>query len=149
MITLVRRALLLSAFLIAGTDTVLAADIVVIVNKDNPVTVLSAQDIRRLYQGRQKLWDSGAQVVLLLPPLDSTALDILSKRVLAVRGPGAVAAYYLRAIFEGRLVAMPTRTEGAADAVAKVSRHRGAIVLLDPTQIPRGAAVRIIEVAEL
>ena len=146
MITLVRTAVLLSACLVVGADSAFAADIAVVVNKDNPVTVLSAQDVRRLYQGRQKLWDSGAQVVLLLPPLDSAALDALSKRILAVRGPGAVASYYLRAIFEGRLVAMPTRTEGPADAVAKVGRHRGAIVLLDRLHIPRGGAVRIIDV---
>jgi hypothetical protein len=146
MITLVRTALLLSACLVAGADGALAADVIVVVNKDNPVPVLSAQDLRRLYRGRQKLWDSKTQVVLLLPPIESAALDVLSERILAVRGPGAVAAYYLRAIFEGRLVAMPTRTEGPADAVAKVSRHRGAIVLLDRIRLPRGGAVRIMEV---
>jgi hypothetical protein len=142
-------AALLTALVLAGASESRAGDVIVIVHPMNAVPALSLEDVRRMYQVAEKFWPDERRVVVLLPPPESAAMDALVRKLLAVPDSGAVAGYYLRAIFQGRLSALPTRTSGTADAVAKVARERGAIALADRAELAPQAAVRRIEVPGL
>jgi hypothetical protein len=139
----------LAIFILAGAAESRASDVIVIVHPTNTVPSLSLEDVRRLYQVAEKFWPDRRRVVLLLPPLDSASMDALVRKVLVVSDSGAVAGYYLKAIFRGRLSALPTRSLGTADTVAKVARERGAIGLADRADLTPHAAVRQIEVPGL
>jgi hypothetical protein len=140
---------LLMIFIVAGGAESRASDVVVIVHPTNAIPTLSLEDVRRMYQVAVKFWPDQRRVVLLLPPPDGAAMEALVRKLLAVPDSGAVAGYYLRAIFQGRLSALPTRTSGTEDAVAKVARERGAIALADRAELTQQAAVRQIEVPGL
>ena len=126
-----------------------AGDVIVIVHAANSVPTLSLEDVRRMYQATAKFWPSGHRVVLLLPPPEGAAMDALVRNLLAVPDSSAVAGFYLRAIFQGRLSAMPARTSGTGDAVAKVARHKGAIALANRSELLPDVSVRRIEVPGL
>ncbi len=69
------KAACLVAALLGGAAVAASSDIVVIVNKDGPVSSLSGADVKRLYTGRMSKIE-GTKMVPINQPLDSAITDM-------------------------------------------------------------------------
>lgn len=115
------------------------AEMVVIVNKDNPLSTISKADIEMIYLGKKRQFQNGLPAVPVdlpaeVPPRREFFANVLGK------GEDAYRLYWVRMIFSGK--GQPPLTLGAEDeAVRFVSRNKGGIAFVDSAGITPGVKV--------
>jgi len=106
------------------SSAALAADYVVITNKSNPVTTLSAKDVKNYYLGKQTSWSDGSKVVVYTQTSSPANEDFLKQMVR--KSPQQYATYWKKSLFTG--TGLPPKDFGSDDEVKKaVSAQPGAI----------------------
>lgn len=125
---------------------VYAGEIVVIVNINNKVPLLSLRDLRLIYQGSKKNWDGGEGITLFLPSPKSEAMKALASNVFNVDGAGAVSKFYLRAVYQEKFAFPPKISESP---VADVGATPGGIAIVDEMDVAENNSVRVIRVGGL
>ncbi len=125
---------------------VYAGEIVAIVNINNKVSILSLRDLRLIYQGSKKSWNGGEGITLFLPPPKSEAMKALASNVFNVDGPGAVAKFYLRAVYQEKFASPPKTSD---NAVADVAATLGGIAIVDASEIGDNDSVKVVRVGGL
>jgi ABC-type phosphate transport system substrate-binding protein len=80
-------------------SSAVAADIVLVVNKSNPVSSLSAQDAKMIYLGNKKSWDNGEKITLY-SQYDYAVREDFTGKVLNKTGQ-QFATYWKKALFTG------------------------------------------------
>lgn len=102
-----------------------AADFLVIVNEQNPISTLSPQEISRLFLKKSTRWPDGVGVRAVdLSP--ASAIRESFSRAIHQKSTSAVKVYWQKMIFSGREVPPPEKGS-AAEVVAFVKANRGAI----------------------
>lgn len=79
--------------------TTAAADIVLVVNKGNPISSVSAQDAKLIYLGDKKSWDNGEKINLY-SQYDYVVRDAFTSKVVNKTGQ-QFATYWKKALFTG------------------------------------------------
>jgi len=79
--------------------TTAAADIVLVVNKGNPVGSISAQDAKLIFLGNKKSWDNGEKIILY-SQYDYVVRDAFTSKMLNKTGQ-QFATYWKKALFTG------------------------------------------------
>ncbi len=114
----------------------------IIVNSANPVSVLTRDDIARLFLKERKSWDGGLAVEPIDQPARSAVREAFSRAALG-RPPRAVITHWQQQIFSGRDV--PPRELESDDAVVEYVRtHAGAVGYVSPGGAPSG--VKTVEI---
>ena len=85
--------------LLVFTSTAIAADIVLVVNKSNPVESLSKQDAQMIYLGKMKSWVNGDKI-MLYSQYDFQARDAFASKIINKSGQ-QFATYWKKALFTG------------------------------------------------
>jgi ABC-type phosphate transport system substrate-binding protein len=115
----------------------------VIVNAANPLSVLPAAEVSRMFLRKSVRWPDG----LLVLPIDlregSPVRASFSKEI-HDRGVDAVKAYWQQVIFSGGGVPPPEEDSGAA-VVEYVRSHPGAIAYVS-VRTPLGEGVKVLKV---
>lgn len=128
-------ALALSLSVVAAVK----AEVLIIVNADNPTTELSARQVVDMYMGRNQNFPNGepAFPLDLLP--DSPLREQFYKR-LTDKSVAEVNAYWARLLFTGR--ATPPRVMNDSSTVIRAVReNRGAIGYIDSLEQSDGVKV--------
>ncbi len=106
-----------------------SAEMVVIVNKDNPLAAISKAEIEMIYLGKKKHFEDGLPAVPVDLPADSPLRREFFTHVLG-KAEESYRLYWLRMIFSGK--GQPPLTVGGEDeAVRFVSRNKGGIAFVD------------------
>jgi hypothetical protein len=124
-----------------------ASEVVVIVNKDQNISSLSLIELQYIYRGDKKKWESGERIVLFLPPENSEAMKFLIEKVLVKRNKEDLAKYYLKMIFQQKIIVPPEPTSSTNETVWRVSSDFGGIAIVDKKDLPENKLVTIIEVS--
>lgn len=137
-------SLLVPFFLCLWSGLSDASDIVVIVNKSQKISRLSLLDLQYIYKGDKKKWESGEKVELFLPPEESESMRFLVEKVLTMRNQEDLAKFYLKAIFQQKLIVPPEPTESAGEALIRVSSTPGGIAIVNEKDVVDNQAVKVI-----
>ena len=125
----------------AGVAT---AEVVAVVNDDNPVSSITLHELRLMYGLYRRSWEGGIRVVLVLPEADSEAGRLLSDVVFRGRY-GDLEPYYRTAVFQQRIAVLPDVASGPA-ALPRVRAERGAIALVERERITDTDGVRLLAI---
>ncbi len=118
-----RVFLAVSAILLAAS-AVLAADYVVIVSKDSPMSSISMDTLKKIYLGQKTSWDAGGKI-LPAALTAGPAHDAFLKAVTA-KTPAQFQAFWKQAIFTGSGVP-PKSFSSEADLARFVGATKGAV----------------------
>jgi ABC-type phosphate transport system substrate-binding protein len=137
------RALLLLLPILATAAPLPAADsFTVIVNAANPVAVLPAAEVSRMFLKRSPHWQNGTRVNAVDLPEDAAARDAFSRAVHG-KSASAIKAYWQKMIFSGREVPPPEKA--TAEVIAFVRGDIGAIAYV-PAGTVLGDGVKALKV---
>ncbi len=98
------------------SSAALAADYVVITNKSNPATVLSAKEIKNYYLGKQTSWSDGTRVIVYTQNASAVNADFLKQMVR--KSPQQYTTYWKKSLFTG--TGLPPK-DFASDAEMKAA----------------------------
>lgn len=114
----------------------------VVVHPDNPVTVLTADELSNLYFKRTTRWEDGTRALPVDQPGDSPTREVFSRAVHG-RSARAMVAHWQQQIFSGRGVP-PTQLADDRAVLEYVAGNRGAVGYVSP-----GAALRGVKTVEV
>jgi len=86
--------------LVMATSVALAADIVIITNKSNPVDSVSAKDVKNIYLGKMVTWSDGSRIEPISQS-DSALTNVLVKKYVR-KSPQQYFLYWQNAVFTGK-----------------------------------------------
>lgn len=92
---------IVSILMIAMAPYSVFADIVIIANRDLPVSSLSRQDLSRIYLGKMKFFSTGAKIV----PVDQRSGSMIREKFyndLLQKSESEMKAYWSRIMFTGQ-----------------------------------------------
>ena len=117
----------------------------IVVNKENTETVLSPDDLERVFLGKKTLWSNGTRIQPAMPdeesPTGETFLtSALSKSVSQFR------AYWKRLLFSGG-GATPKTFRTSAQVIEFVARQPGGIGVVAAESVANDDRVRVLEIA--
>ena len=134
------KSLALTVLLVASPLSPAAAQIAMIVHRDNPVRDLSVATLRRLYLGQTTTFSNGERVALL----ECTPLQMTFYRKALGMSPELVHRHWIGLVFQGE-DATPPQPMRDADATKRfVAEHPGAIGFVDLRAVD--ATVRVLTV---
>jgi hypothetical protein len=131
-------------FLVMGAVHSAQAEMVVIVNKENPATSITRIDLSLIYLGMKKLYDTGDMIM----PVDlnsgkPTRQEFFTK--ILRKDEESYRLYWIRMIFSGK-GQPPLAFKTEEEAVRFVTANRGAIAFVDSKHIPGDVkTLRIVE----
>jgi len=140
-----RRILLLSLLLAApalsiAPDSVAGGDVLaVIVNKSNPVSSLSQDELRPIFQTTKKSWSSGEDAAPINLPEDNPLRNDFDQAVLGL-DPERVARYWTDRKVRGG-ARPPVRVPTTAAVLKAVAAKAGAIGYIRLTEVNRSVKV--------
>ena len=139
------RALLLAWTLIGATGTstpAAAGGFAVIVHHDNPVSAMSRSELKRVFTGGTKQWDSGAVVQIGVIPSDAPETQHLAS--LLDTTPRELLARIQEQVFKGEL-RRPAILRTSTDCVAFARSVPGAVCVTSETVLPPEVHVVVVQ----
>ena len=110
--------------LLLVSSAALAADYVVITNNDNPVTALSAKEVKNYYLGKQTSWSNGSKVTVYTQNGSGIHQPFLKQ--LVRKSPQQYTTYWKKSLFTG--TGLPPKDFASDDEMKKaVAAQPGAI----------------------
>lgn len=137
-----RRPFIVGALLLAGSSLWAAAtEFRVVVNRENPVSAVTRDELSDLFLKKVTSWSSGTHAL----PVDQAegAVRWAFARDIHHRSAAAIRAYWQQRIFSGRDVPPPER-ENDEDVLAFVRRNPGAVGYVSAAAATDG--VKVLEV---
>lgn len=123
-----------------GLTELVRAEIVVVVNQDNPVVSFSRRELVDLFMGRTQYFSDGSLVLRLDQPPESATRSHFY-RELVNKSVAEVNAYWAKLLFTGR-ASPPQVLDNSADMLKAIRANRNAIGYLDSTEVD--ASVKIV-----
>jgi len=115
----------------------------VVVNKENRVASISADDLARIYLGKKTLWDSGSRIVPAMPEEESPAGEAFLSITLQ-KSVSQFRAYWKRLLFSGG-GAVPKVFRTSGQILDLVARQPGAIGIVEASAVDD--RVRVLDVS--
>lgn len=115
------------------------AEVVVIANKDNPVSSLSRDDVYRIYMGKMKFLPNGSRVVPVDQRSGSSARDQFYSEILH-KSDSEMRAYWSRIIFTGQ-GNPPIQESDDASVVSTVAKNKDCVGYVDKGAVNDGVKV--------
>lgn len=110
--------------LLSVSSVALAADYVLITDNSNPVTTISAKDVKNVYLGKKSVWSDGSHITVFTQ-IGSTVNKVFMKEM-ARKTPQQYSTYWKKSLFTG--TGLPPKDFSSDDAVkAAVAAKPGAI----------------------
>jgi len=136
-------AVYLQCFLTPAGVSAQGADIVVIVNKDNPVQRLSDSDIKKIYTNYILNWPDGAPIILYDLTLQNPLRYRFSDRIFA-RTPERIAEDWAHLKISNQAKNPPLTVKSEALIIRRVAAERGAIGYVSLNAAKQNPDVKIV-----
>lgn len=142
----------LSVILIALFISVVAfatdalANIAVVVNKSNPVSDVSYNDLKHILEAKKQQWDNGEKITLVFKPITSNETQFLINKMYKIRSENFY-QYWMLKSYNNEISEYPKVTENLGGVIALVSKIPGAVGFIGMDEISQCAVkVKIIRV---
>lgn len=136
-------------FLSLSAVPVFAEGIVAIVNAANDVSDLSLSDLKSIYLMKKKKWSNGRDITAWLPPSQGDEMKSLLTNAVKIHDEADLKKYYLTAIFQQQITAIPASVLDGKDAAGKVAGYEGGLAIVKESEILGSPGIKIIRVSGL
>ena len=137
-------AAFISAVLLVTVATGLNAanddDVAVIVNPDNPVDSMTSAELRKIFAGEKRSWNSNLSVFLLVRAPQTREREILLTRILKMT-ESEYKQYWVKKIYSGEVPREPLTLLSNGMQLEAVRAEKGGIALIDFQDIRLGVKV--------
>lgn len=113
-------------------STAMATDYVLITDNSNPVTALSAKDVKNIYLGKKTVWSDGSHITVFTNTT-SNVNSIFMKEVIRKK-PGQYATYWKKSLFTGTGLP-PKNFASDAEIKSAVAAKPGSIGYISTTSL--------------
>ena len=146
---LARIIMLILAFtlLLTGINVAEIEPVAVIVNKDNPVELLSESDIRKIYTNSILKWPDGKPITLYDLAIDDPLRNLFSEKVLG-KPPYTVAYEWAHLKITNQAKNPPFTMKNQLLIIKKVSIEMGAIGYVSFSAAKGNTAVKIVSIIQ-
>ena len=124
--------LFLIAVMVLASTASFAADIVIITNKDNPVSSVSAKDVKNIYLGKMVVWSDGTSI----DPYGHKDRDLsnLLVKTYVKKSPQQYFLYWQNAVFTGK-GSPPIEVENDEQMKKIVAATKGAVGFISASSL--------------
>lgn len=110
--------------LLSVSSVALAGDYVLITDNSNPVTTISAKDVKNIYLGKKTVWSDGSHITVFTQTTSGINRDFMKE--MARKTPQQYATYWKKSLFTG--TGLPPKDFSSDDAIkAAVAAKPGSI----------------------
>jgi hypothetical protein len=120
-----------------------AGELALIVHPQNPVSDVSAVDLREMLLMERQRWSRGGRIYLLLPESGSPEKDLLLQRALRM-SEEQLRRHYLGKLYGGEIPAFPRVFSFGVEALRIVSRAKNALAVVDAGVVDR--SVKLVRI---
>jgi hypothetical protein len=139
----VAGAAIVLMFVGAGAPTV-DRPVAIIANSEVPVHDLSFAEVRKIFLGDRQFWNSELRIALLVPGWQAAERRMMLQRI-CEKDEVQYRHYWIAKVFTTEVVAAP-KVVSSPEVTARLVREiRGAVALIDASQIPPGVRVLSID----
>ena len=133
--------LLVSAARIFGAAD--AGEVAVIVNPDNPVDSITSAELRRIFAGEKRSWNSNIPVFLLVRGPQTHEREILLTRILKMT-ESEYKQYWVKKVYSGEVLREPLTLFSNGMQLEAVRAEKGGIALVNAQDVRLG--VKIVKI---
>jgi hypothetical protein len=120
-----------------------ARELALIVHPQNPVSSLTAIDLREILLMERQHWSGGGRIYLLLPETGSPEKELLLRRALKM-SEDRLRRHYLGKLYGGEIPAFPRVASSGAEARRIVSRAPNALAVVDASAVD--SSVKLVRI---
>lgn len=102
------------------------ANIAVIVNKSNPASDVSYNDLKHILETKKQRWDNGEKIILVFKPITSNETQILINKIYKIRCED-FCQYWMLKSYNNEISEYPKMPESLSGVIALVSKIPGAV----------------------
>ena len=140
-------AVCVSVILVANAAGTFSAadesDVAVIVNPDNPIDSITSAELRKVFSGEKRSWNSSLPVFLVVRAPQTHEREILLSRILKM-SESEYKQYWVRKVYSGEVPREPLTLLSNGMQLEAVRAEKGGIALIDFQDIRQG--VKVIKV---
>ena len=140
------RTAFFCVFLSMASCVAFAGEIVAIVHPGNGATEFSADELKKIFMINRKNWPDGTGIIVLLPAWGSDEMKVLTTRIVKCGDEANLKKYYLTAIFQQKITEIPASVRDDQDAAGLVAANAGSIAIVDESNIPGVAGIKVVRI---
>jgi len=121
------------------------ATIAVIVNKSNPVSDVSYNELKQISEARKQYWDNGEKIILIFKPVTSVETRALIDMVYKIKYEEFDKYWFLK-VYENKIMEFPKILNSTGTINILVSEIQGAIAFIGVDEVSKRGNIKVIRV---
>lgn len=121
------------------------ADIAVIVNKSNPVSDISYNELKQILEARKQYWDNGEKITHIFKPTTSVETRSLIDMVYKIKYEEFDKYWFLK-VYDNKIMEFPKMPSSTGTINILVSEIPGAIAFIGKDEVSRYGNTKILKI---
>ena len=121
------------------------AHVAVIVNKSNPVSDISYNEIKQILEARKQYWDTGEKITLIFKPIASTETRTLIDAIYKIKYE-EFDKYWFSMVYSNKITEFPRMMISTSTMNILVSEMLGAIAFLGINEVSKRGNIKVLKV---
>ena len=121
------------------------ATIAVIVNKSNPVSDVSYNELKQISEARKQYWDNGEKIILIFKPVTSVETRALIDMVYKIKYEEFDKYWFLK-VYENKIMEFPKILNSTGTINILVSEIQGAIAFIGVDEVSKHGNIKVLRV---
>lgn len=121
------------------------ATVAVIVNKSNPVSDISYNELKQIMEARKQYWDNREKITLIFKPIASNETRLLIDRVYKIKYEEFEKYWFLK-VYDNKIMEFPKILNSTGTINILVSEIQGAISFIDVDEVSKRGNIKVLRV---
>jgi len=121
------------------------ANIAVIVNKLNPVSDISYNELKQILEARKQYWDNGKKIMLIFKPVASNETRTLIDKVYKIKYED-FDKYWFWKMYKNEIMEFPKILNSSGTINILVSEMSGAIAFIGVNDVSKRGNIKILKI---
>ena len=117
----------------------------VIVNKSNPVSDVSYNELKQISEARKQYWGNGEKIILIFKPVTSVETRALIDMVYKIKYEEFDKYWFLK-VYENKIMEFPKILNSTGTINILVSEIQGAIAFIGVDEVSKRGNIKVIRV---
>ena len=123
------------------------ATIAVIVNKSNPVSDISYNELKQILEARKQYWDNGKKIILIFKPITSVETRTLIDMVYKIKYEEFDKYWFLK-VYDNKIMEFPKILNSTGTINILVSEIQGAIAFIGVDEVSKRGNIKMLKINE-
>lgn len=128
----------------SAAQALLAGEVAIVVNKDNPINELSLKDLTAIFELRQQFWKEGGKISVIIQESGRAERAVMLSQVYK-RTDEELKKFWLGRMFKADISALPTTLSSNESVKRFVQKAPGAIGFMDADAVDGTVKVLRVE----